>query len=414
MVSVILAKSALSLSDIGRYEIWMYIGLIFTLFCYSGSLQAIAALYPKLDDKRQPRLLGNAYLAIWIAAIVLALGVWIFQEAFARHFLHITDLDRLGGVLIFLLLHLSASIVPYVLLLRDRTSLFLPYAACYGVGFLSCVILPLWLGGGLDSLLHWLIGFGLLEQVVTLRLLGRYARWRPDASILRQFLAVGVPLTLYGSLGLLAQVFDAWLVTLYYPDLATFAVFKYGARELPGAIALAGAFTTAMVVAYAQSTADGLARMRRGTRRLMHIFFPLATTLMLLSPILFRWIYNEAFVESAIIFNTYLLLMISRWLFPHAILIADNQTNVLLAVGVIELLVNVLLSFALIGSLGLWGVALATVVAFLLEKLILVLWVRLRRGIGPSAYVPRAALVYYSLGLLTAYALTFVIYPEIG
>ncbi len=410
VVGIILAKSALPLVDIGVYEIWMYLGLIFTIVCFSGSLQAISSMYDKLSTDQKPGFLFNVYAVIWLAAIVIGVVLWVFRDHFIWVVLQLEDVPHFTLALVFLLLHLSASIVPYILLLQDRKSSLLTYSVCYFLGYIMAIQIPILWDGGLRGVVIGLLAFAILEQFFLGSLLFKYSTFKINIPLVKDFLRLSIPLTLYGGIGLLAQVFDAWLVSWTYQDLGTFAVFKYGARELPGALALSGAFCTVMIVAYAKKGPLSFDRMRIGATRLMHLFFPISIALLFVSPFLFEKVFSVDFKASAIIFNTYLLLMISRWVFPHAILMGKKNTRPLVVISLVELLINVVLSLIFIRSLGLFGVALATVFAYLIEKSLLVYYIWAKYQIGFAAYAPVRPLFAYNAVLVVAYIASFYLH----
>ena len=224
-----------------------------------------------------------------------------------------------------------------------------------------------------------------------------------DIQLIKRFVFMAIPLALYAAISSFAQIFDAWLVTFFYNKPDIFAVFKYGARELPGALALAGAFSTAMVPLIVKHKSYGLERIKTGSRRLIHLFFPLSIVLMLTSTWLFKRIYSDDFATSAQVFNVYLLLVISRFVFPNSILIALQRGRILVWISLIELITNIALSVLFIEKMGLIGVALATVFAYFLEKILLVVYLKQKENINLSDYTVISWWIVYSLGLIIAF-----------
>src|SRR5690606_15005488 len=120
---------------------------------------------------------------------------------------------------------------------------------------------------------------------------------------------VAWPLMLFAISAGLARSFDAWLVAHLAGD-EEFAVFRYGAREFPWVTALVAGFSTAML----PLLADGgqLDQLKQRSGRLMHLTLPLVAGVMVLSPLLFPWVFGEAYAAGAIIFNIYLLLSLTQ------------------------------------------------------------------------------------------------------
>ncbi len=413
VASIFLANSALTTADIGTYETWLYWGMILTFICFSGSLQAYVSDYSQDVANSKNSNPFAIYLLTSGGALIAVLGFYSVCQLIGEPMGTETN-GRLIKVLFFLWLHLSSSVIPYILLVQKMVRWFYPYTLFYALGYILAISYPLFWGGGhLDDLLIGLIYFSIVEYLSLIFLLVVVSRMNFSFHRIRQLISLAIPLTIYGGMGLMAQIFDAWLVQWTFGDMSTFAQFRYGARELPGALALAAAFTTAMLVEFRNEGKNGLIRIKKGSTKLMHLFFPFSMILMLISPYLFELIFNVDFVRSAWIFNTYLLLMTSRWLFPQVMMVVLKENNRLIRYAVLELMVNVILSLLLIRYWGLVGVALATVVAFGLEKWWLGQYLYRKYGMKWSDYVSIETWSFYSLGSLIVYLVAMVIWGQI-
>ena len=138
----------------------------------------------------------------------------------------------------------------------------------------------------------------------------------------------------------------------------------------------------------------------------MHIIFPLTVLVMATSHLFYPVLFNAEFAESATIFNIYLLLVTSRFLFPQVILIGMERTRSIIMASSVELLLNISLSLILVRFWGLPGIAFATVVAYALEKVMLAISVKRHLGIGVREYVPGIILMRYSAALLIVFVVT--------
>ena len=114
-------------------------------------------------------------------------------------------------------------------------------------------------------------------------------------------------------------------------------------------------------------------------------------------------VFNSEFEQSATIFNIYLLLIISRLLLPQTILNGLKITNPILHASFFELILNVTLSLFLVNYLGIEGIAYATVIAYLFEKIFLTLIVKKRLKIPVSGYIHINIYSLYSLGIIVIF-----------
>jgi O-antigen/teichoic acid export membrane protein len=208
------------------------------------------------------------------------------------------------------------------------------------------------------------------------------------------------PLVMYAVSTGLARSFDAWLVAHHF-DEASFAIFRYGARDFPLVIAFAAGLSTIMIPKL--RSPEALEELAARTKRLMHICYPVVAVIMLCSPLLFTFFFGEAYRESALIFNIYLLLTLTQLLFPQSIITARGDTRWLWYFSLAELIVNITASIILLRYFGLSGIAWGTLIAFLFEKVVLMIFVRRRYGIAPRQIFSRPVWLMYVLVLIISF-----------
>lgn len=406
ITGIILAMSTLSNTQIGVFEVWMLIGLIISFAGLSGILQGFLAEYGKIKEQEREKFTFNALVLLWAATGILSLIIIGFRDFFMDRIFNLEDLPFLPLVLVFLLLHLNASFTSYIALVKGNSGFFIPYSLFYVIGNVLAVSIPLLVGGQLEELLKSLLVWALIEQIVLSYYLWQDKSYTFSLRFIKILISTAVPLSLYSGAGLFAQIFDAWLVNNHFGDLSVFALYKYGAREVPGAIALGSAFSATMIVQFISDRVGAIDRIRSGSRRLMHFFFPLSIILIFYSEKLFVLLYNESFRGSALVFNAYLLLMISRWIFPQAILVAMGEHRTVFLISLVELLINILLSLWLVNLFGLMGVALGTVGAFWSEKILMMFLLKRKYKMAPDQYMPVRVFMIYSGLLISAFLWT--------
>ena len=141
---------------------------------------------------------------------------------------------------------------------------------------------------------------------------------------------------------------------------------------------------------------DSLIMIKVKSKNLMHFLFPASMIAMLLA----NWFYQRLFtpeMQGVLIFLwVYLLLVIPRLVFPQTIVIGRKRTNIALITAIIAQLINIPLSLALISPYGIVGVALATFIVYTLEKVFLVIYVKVIMKIKPTDYIPVKLFAIYS------------------
>ncbi len=187
-----------------------------------------------------------------------------------------------------------------------------------------------------------------------------------------------------------------------------FLFFRYGGRELPVALILANAAATAgagfVAAAHREGTPkSGFQKVKADGARLMHFVFPLTMSLMLVSEPLFAWVYHAGLRSAAYIFDIFLLLVVPRMLFPQSILLGLGLNRYTFYGSLWEWPVHVVLSLVLVGPLGMYGPALATLVAYIFGKCVLVFYAR-KAGVKLRQYTALRLWTVYSSATLAVYA----------
>jgi O-antigen/teichoic acid export membrane protein len=205
---------------------------------------------------------------------------------------------------------------------------------------------------------------------------------------------------------------NGFIITARF-DPATFAIFRYGAKELPLTAMLAYALSNALVpVITREGKEKGLMMLRERSARMASWMFPMTILLILLSYFLYPLIYGRDFLESAGVVNLYYLLIVSRLLFPQTVLLALQRTRIQMLAALFELILNIGLSLLLVQVWGIRGVALATVIAYYAERLVLMGYTSAVLKIPVKQYVDVRRFTIWSSALFAAYLFTeLVIYP---
>jgi O-antigen/teichoic acid export membrane protein len=150
---------------------------------------------------------------------------------------------------------------------------------------------------------------------------------------------------------------------------------------------------------------ESLARIKAKSEKLMHLLFPSSMVMMIFARWLFPRVFNPEYIRSADIFLIYLLLIIPRLVFPQTIVIGRKRTRITLIAAILELSINIPLSLYLIRDYGTVGVALATLIVYIIEKLFLMGYVWIKMKIKPSEYIPVKIYTIYSALIILLFVL---------
>ncbi len=405
LTNILLAKSILSIDDIGIYETLIFLGTGISFFWVSGLLKGMLTSYPKLNEQEKQEFFFNVFLVFLGMSLLVTSVFYCFEQSIINGLTNHKYLPFYNLLCLYVLLNTPTFLVEYIYLLTNQPRQIVSFGI-YAFGmYVLVVILPVLFGFGVKGALLGLITLAITKLGWTIVLLTQYARFRFNWTILRPYLWLSFPLVLNILVAGGAEYIDGIIIHRFF-DSETFAIFRYGARELPLALALTTAFSTAMIPVVAEDLKTGLQSIKEQSATFVRWLFIISIALMLLAPILFPIVFNPDFKGSALIFNIYLLLLCSRVLFPQTILIGQEKTGIILWVALIELCINVGVSLILVQTMGLAGVAWATVIAFAAEKIMMISYNYFKLNIPLSAYLNIKMYSIYSLLLIASFFLS--------
>jgi O-antigen/teichoic acid export membrane protein len=407
LIGVILTHSKLSVADIGQYESFLFWAGLASFFWVNGLIQGAlpmsGAEETKPVGKQKSPFLFTVFFVLLVFSTFTALLFTVLYQAGLLSFL---SGHAWYWFFLFLVFGIPANLTVYIYLLNNRPVGML----LYGVGIfglqLVLILVALVYGKGVDTILKILALVALVQFGWLVRMIVCHSSIVFSRELARKLLMRSWPLILATLLSGSAQYVDGWLVTVRF-DSAAFAVFRFGARELPVVVLIANAFSNAMLPKFGKSAgfASHLEEIRERSAKMMNWMFPLTALLMVFSPRIFPFIFNQAFAESASIFNIYLLLIIPRLIFPQTILNGIGRTRLISQASFYEIIINVGLSVLLSFPFGLEGIAMATVVAYLFEKCYLAYRLYRLDGISVATYVDWKRHLLFSAGILTLFVL---------
>ena len=412
-ISIIFTKIGLSKHDIGLFEVFMFIASIVSFFWVSGLVQSFLPLYHsnhtyqvtgEHDAEKSPEIFNAFLLLSFFSFVAFVFGLIIKHNFSVFHIRGNVPFFNL--LLLYVLISNPTILVEYIYLLKNKPGLIVRYGLITYLIQLAIVTLPVVFGKPIIWAIYGMLVTAVMRFVWLVVLLLRYAEFRISATFMREHLRLGTPLIVSTLLSGSAQYLDGVIVTSKF-DADTFAIFRYGAKELPLTLMLAAGLSNAMLPEFGKKKRfrENLRKLRHKSMRLMNTLYPLSIVIMLFSRWLYVHLFTPAFIRSADVFMIYLLLIIPRLVFPQTILIGEKKTRIVLRASAIGIVINVLLSLYLLQFYNVVGIALATVIVFIFEKALLVTYLYVKEGIPPQEYIPVKHLLIYSALIVIEFVL---------
>jgi O-antigen/teichoic acid export membrane protein len=410
LIGILFTKSYLTTSEIGIYESLIFIASALTFFWISGITQSLLAVYKKPANGERSDAFFNSFLLLGFFSLMAFVILRIFISQFTDYFNLTGNLELVKLISIYLLFISPAYLIEYIYLLKDQPKKIIFYGLISYTLQLVLVVLPIFLEFPLIMAVRGLVIISVLRFIWLISMVFTYSSITFNLVFLKEHLVIGLPLIL-GALLSGAGVYIDGLIITHYFDQETFAVFRYGAKEFPLFLLLANAFSNSMIpeINSIAKLEGGLKKIKNKSLKMIHYLFPVAMVLVVISHWFYPVVFNKSFSESASVFNIYLLLIISRMVFPQTIVIGLKKTKMVFYFSFIEIIINVTVSLLLINKFGILGVAFGTVVAHFFEKLLLVIYCKAKLNISISKYIPVFAFTVYSAVLVVFFIIIEII-----
>ena len=376
IVSIVFTKT-LTVEQVGQFEMFMFIGGALTFFWVTGIIQSLLTLYNKNRTYHKSGDNGTAKSPEIFNAFILlcffSMFMFVMGHLLKNHFsvFHNTgNVPYLNLLLLYVLLSSPVCLIKYLYLLNNRSDRIFQYGLITFSAQLILIILPIVLGKDFLWSIWGLLVITSIRWIWLLILIRRYSEMRLSFKFMKEHLYLGIPLIATTLISGSAQYVDGTIISAHFKDEATFAIFRFGAKEFQLVIMLATGLSTALLSEFStrEKMKDSLIMLKVKSKKLMHFLFPASMIAMLLA----NWVYPRMFApeyaRSADIFMVYLLLVIPRLVFPQTIIIGRKRTNIALITAIFAQLINIPLSLALIPLYGIVGVALATFFVYTIEK----------------------------------------------
>lgn len=407
IVSIVFTKF-LTRSEIGQFEMFMFIVGLMNFFWVTGLIQSLLPLYNRNNTYRKfgengPRKspeIFNAFLLLCIFSLLF----FIMGHSIKNHFsvFHFSgNVPYINLLLLYMLLSSPVNLIEYIYLLNNRSYRIFQYGLYTYSAQLLLIILPIVFGKDIIWSIYGLLIITGVRWIWLLILLRRYTEMKISADFMKEHLYLGTPLIITSLISGSPQYIDGIIISTVYRDPAVFAWFRYGAKEFPLVLMLANGLSNAMLPEFStrEKMKESLEKIKSKSRQLMHILFPSAMAIMLICRWLYPRMFNPDFAKSADVFLVYSLMIIPRLVFPHTVIIGRKKTHIILIAGILEVLLNIPLSLLMIKlGYGIVGVAVSTFIVNVISKLFLSAYVWVKMNIRPSEYIPlEVYAIYFAL-----------------
>ena len=411
LTGLVLARMGVSTAIIGVYETFLFLSSAFSFFWLNGLLQNLLVRYPQASDKNA--LLQNTFWCLTAFRLMAFVAYLLFIFQLYPELKE--EVYRWPAQLFSLVIFFAGAglMAEFIFLVRSKAAYLSAFSAVHYTAHLLIVALSFALGYGVMGAVYGLVVLNLLRVACVLYLLFWEKFSLPNKAIIKQLLADASPLMIAALLSGSIEYITGFYVSGYMGD-ADFAVYRYGAKELPLTLLLANAFSNAVIPKVAggrESLPETLQYIKKQSFVYMKWLFPISIILIPVGKYLYPALFNPDFADSAIVFNIFLLMVISRFAFPQTILMGLGYRRVIMLASVTEVVSCIALMVVLGYLWGIAGIATAVVLAGAIEKIILSAALFKLEKISPSKYINIKGLVSLSVILLLVFFAIQILLP---
>lgn len=401
-----MVKLSVPQSQIGHYEMLLFLTNLLATFWITGMIQALLPLYGKFqNDKQKSSVLYNAFILI-LGLSLLSGAIAFLIKGLLFKVEGIASLPFYNLVILYLTLSTPTLLIEYVYLLNDKPQQMIIYGVTTHVLQVLLVIGPLLIDINIEYSVYGLIAISAIRIIWLIILIYKNSALTINKEFLKEHTKQGFPLALKYLISSSGTYIDQAIITTHF-DSATFAIYRFGAREIPLITLMTVGLSNSMLAEFGDKTKllSTLKEIKQKSLKLMHLLFPLAILTILLSKPLFPIIFSPEFAESANILMIYALIITSRAIFPQTVTMGLQRNGIALLASIVEMVLNIALSLLLLIPFGIEGVAMATVIVYLMEKVFLAYYNQVKLGIPFQVYTPVRPFVIYSVATIAVYCI---------
>tara|TARA_R110002124_G_scaffold170608_4_gene338206 strand:- start:14036 stop:15481 length:1446 start_codon:yes stop_codon:yes gene_type:complete len=178
-------------------------------------------------------------------------------------------------------------------------------------------------------------------------------------------LSISWPLAIASVLNIISMQVDKLIVS-YTSSPDIFAIYANGAIEVPFIAVITGAISSVIVSKMSREVKDNnmdraYLYFKSAATNSALILFPIMIFFLMYSREFMTILYSEKYIESYIPFSIYLFFLPIRIVVFGSAFIAVGKGGLIVSRALIELLLNIILSLTLYYFIGIWGIAISSV-----------------------------------------------------
>jgi len=365
----------------GEYQqVWLLFNTFFPIFLF-GIPQSIYYFYPRSDYDPRGAFVRQSLLLLQILGGVFFLFLFLIAPYAGKLYgtPHLVPHFRWFAVYGFAMVAAGFFDTLFIVMNRHRWQAVV--MASEALLFFCVTVVPIVLGAALITVFKCVTGLALVKWAFVLGVLAAERRefrlrWAlPRWEKIKAQLKYAAPLGLTTAVGYLSIYLDKNIISGYF-DSDTYAIYVYGAMEVPFVAMVLSAINNVLVPEISrmhhEGQVQGISRIwQRAIQKTSLLVLPLWVFLLIWAVELYVLAYGAPYRASSLIFRIYLLKLPLRITAYNMILSVIGYPHLVFRIALVEMGINAVLSMAFVRWLGTPGPAIATVLATYVQVVVL-------------------------------------------
>ena len=365
----------------GEYQqVWLLFNTFFPIFLF-GIPQSIYYFYPRSDYDQRGAFVRQSLLLLQILGGVFFVFLFCMAPYAGKLYGTPQLIPHFRWFAVYGFAMVAAGFFDTLFIVMNRHRWQAAVMASEAVLFFCATVVPIYLGAALITVFKCVTALALVKWVFVLGVLASEKRefrltWTlPQWEKIKTQLAYAAPLGLTTAVGYLSIYLDKNIISGYFGS-ATYAIYVYGAMEVPFVAMVLSAINNVLVPEISRMHHEGqvqkISRVwQRAISKTSLLLLPMWIFLMIWAVELYVSIYGAPYRASSLIFRIYLLKLPLRITAYNMVLSVIGYPNLVFRIALIEMGINTALSLTFIRWWGMPGPAIATVIATYVQVIVL-------------------------------------------
>ena len=369
VVFMVLSRT-LSVFDYGVYQqVLLYYLVALPIFLF-GLNSSMMYFLPKANPEQQKTVVYQTFILVGLIDLLLSIFTFIFANEIASAFASPSIAVYIKIFAVYPLLSVPQKILNLMQIMNNEPVRATVTSTLYTVAMILFTCLPSLMKFPLIYTLYsTVIGSGILYTGIFIYILRYYRnqKFELDTKLFKAQIFYALPLGIATIFATLTNQINRLIVSSSFTP-EKYAIFANGSFEVPFSAMIMGATMTVLIPEFVKlfkngQNNDGTLKLWNDATYKTSIFlFPIGAGLFVMAQEFVVILYSEKYLASVPIFRIYILLTFLRITEYSALLQAAGKVGHILAATIVTLVINLLLSLALIQVMDISGPAWANVI----------------------------------------------------